>query len=185
MPFSLATSARVLRFGLYGRYRSSTAAAVSASVIFSASSGVSLPCSSIEASTVCFLSSRFLRYLSLSSSALRVSSSSAPVASLRYLAMNGIVLPPSISSTTAATCHSFIPRSCAIFSPILLLTSVIIAVSEVSFNIFPLYVVIFPSKSTIHRHPRQIIIPHCGAALDFGADFAYHSQGDGQSACPK
>ena len=114
-PFSLAIIARVRLFGLYGLYISSTATTVSACSILARSSSVSFPCDSIEAITVCFLSSSERRYFSLSSKLLSTSSSRAPVASFRYLAMNGIVFPSSISLVTASVCQDFIPNSCVIF----------------------------------------------------------------------
>ena len=114
-PFSLAIIARVRLFGLYGLYISSTATTVSAWSSFARSSSVSLPCDSIDAITVCFLSSSERKYLSLSSKRLRISSSSAPVASFRYLAINGIVFPSSMSVITASACQALIPNSCVIF----------------------------------------------------------------------
>ena len=55
------------------------------------------------------LSELLKRYLnwSIVMAALKSWSSSEPVASLRYLAINGMVLPPSISSTVCSTCHGF------------------------------------------------------------------------------
>ena len=60
-PFSLAIVARVLRFGLYGRYKSSSRTIVSAERICAFSSSVSFPCSSMLASTVSLRSSSPLK----------------------------------------------------------------------------------------------------------------------------
>ena len=70
----------------------------------------------MEAITVAFFSSKFLRYFSLSSNALNCSSFNSPVTGFLYLAINGIVFPSSISFTAASTCHSFTPSSSAITS---------------------------------------------------------------------
>ena len=114
-PFSLAIIARVRLFGLYGLYISSTATTVSACSSLARSSSVNFPWDSIDEITVCFLSSSERRYLSLSSKRLRISSSSAPVASFRYLAMKGIVFPSSMRLITASACQCLIPSSSVIF----------------------------------------------------------------------
>ena len=110
-PFSLAIIALVLFFCLYGLYKSSTRTNVAASSICFFNSSVSLPCSSILEITAAFLSSRFLKYLSLSSRFLNTSSLREPVTSFLYLAINGIVFPSSISFTVASTCESLILSS--------------------------------------------------------------------------
>ncbi len=104
-PFSLAIVALVLLFCLYGRYKSSTTTRVSAVTICNFNSSVNFPCSSIIESTCVFLSSKFLKYVSLSWSFLSCSSSKDPVTSFLYLEINGIVLPSSISFIAASTCH--------------------------------------------------------------------------------
>ena len=113
-PFSFAIVARVLLFGRYGLYKSSTATCVCASRIAFLSSSVSLPCSSMLASTVCFLSSRLRKYVSLSKRFLSTSSFNEPVASFLYLAIKGMVFPSSISLTAASTCPFLICSSSAI-----------------------------------------------------------------------
>ena len=112
---ALAIVALVLLFCLYGLYKSSTKTIVSAFIICSFNSSVSFPCSSILAITCVFLSSRLRRYLSLSSRARSCSSFNAPVTSFRYLAINGIVQPSSISLTAASTCDVLTSSSSAIF----------------------------------------------------------------------
>ena len=102
-PFSLAIVALVRRFGRYGRYRSSNATIVITASICFFNSSVSLPCSSIVASTDAFFSSKFRRYTRRSDSARNCSSFKEPVTSFRYLAINGIVAPSSISSTDFST----------------------------------------------------------------------------------
>ena len=113
-PFSLAIVARVRRFGRYGLYKSSTTTSVWASRICFFSSSVSLPWSSMLFNTWFFLSSRFLRYVSLSKSARSCSSLREPVASFLYREMNGMVLPSSINLTAASTCHFSTFNSCVI-----------------------------------------------------------------------
>ena len=110
-PFSLAIIALVRFFCLYGRYKSSTATRVFASSICFASSLVSFPCSSIFFLIASLRSSKFLKYNSLSWKLRSVSSSNEPVISFRYLAMNGIVLPSSISLIVVSTCPRLIPNS--------------------------------------------------------------------------
>src|SRR5262245_26757273 len=82
---------------------SSTRDLVSAAISAAVNSSVSLPCSSIEASTVARRSSSSRRYWSRSSRVRSWPSSRLPVASLRYRAMNGTVAPSSSSRTAAAT----------------------------------------------------------------------------------
>ena len=110
-PFSFAIIALVRFFCLYGRYKSSTATSVFASSICFASSFVSLPCSSIFFLIASLRSSKFLKYNNLSWKLRSVSSSNDPVISFRYLAMNGIVLPSSISLIVVSTCPRLIPSS--------------------------------------------------------------------------
>ena len=81
---------------------------VSAAEIWAASSFVSLPCSSMDLRIVSLRSSRFRRYFSRSSNCRRISSSRPPVLSFLYLAINGMVLPSSISSMTAVACAAVI-----------------------------------------------------------------------------
>ena len=107
-PFSRAMVARVLLFGLYGLYKSSTSTSVMASSMDFFNSGVSFPWEFMLSRTVFFLSSRFLRYFNLSSNFLKTSSSSEPVASFLYLAMKGMVFPSSISLITLSACDFFI-----------------------------------------------------------------------------
>ena len=109
-PFSFAMVALVRLFGRYGRYRSSTATSVC-----TLSSSVNFPCSSIEASTCSFFSSRLRKYISRSCKLLSCSSFREPVASFRYRAINGIVFPSSISLTAASTCHFFTSSSSVSF----------------------------------------------------------------------
>ena len=82
-PRSLAFVARVLFFCLNGLYRSSTLCSISACSISLFSSSVSFPCSSMLFMTSAFLSSRPLRYESLSSRSRSSTSVSPPVTSLR------------------------------------------------------------------------------------------------------
>ena len=96
-PFSFAMVALVLLFGRYGRYKSSTTTKVSAAKICAFNSSVRFPCSSMVASTCSFFSSKFLKYCNLSYNLRSCSSLSAPVASFRYLEINGIVFPSSIN----------------------------------------------------------------------------------------
>ena len=103
--------ALVRRFGLYGRYRSSTATAVSAASICFRSAGVIFSCSSMDAITVAFRSSKFRRYFSRSSNARSCSSFIPPVTSFRYREMNGIVFPSSINLITASVCAGRISNS--------------------------------------------------------------------------
>ena len=110
-PRSLAIPALVFLFCLYGRYKSSTSTSVIACMIFSLSSSVSFPCSSMEFCTASFLSSSERRYLSLTSSSRNCSSFNAPVASLRYLEINGIVFPSSMRFTAASVCVFLMPSS--------------------------------------------------------------------------
>ena len=114
-PFSFAMVALVRLFGRYGRYRSSTATSVWAFIICTLSSSVNFPCSSIEASTCSFFSSRLRKYISCSCKLLSCSSFREPVASFRYRAINGIVFPSSISLTAASTCHFFTSSSSVSF----------------------------------------------------------------------
>ncbi len=60
-PASRATCARVRRFGLKGRYKSSTACLVVAASILARKASVSFPCSSIEAKTAARRSSNSRR----------------------------------------------------------------------------------------------------------------------------
>ena len=106
-PFSLALEARVAFFCLNGLYKSSNLCKTSAFRISSFNSSVNLPCSSISRIISSFLSSRFLRYTNLSYKSLNTTSSSDPVCSFLYLAINGIVLPSSISFTVFSTWLSF------------------------------------------------------------------------------
>ena len=106
-PFSFAIVARVLLFGRYGRYKSSTTTRVSAARICALSSSVSLPCSSMLDNTCSFFSSRLRRYTSLSYNFLNCSSFNEPVASFLYREINGIVFPSSINFTAASTCQRF------------------------------------------------------------------------------
>ena len=124
-PFSLALEALVAFFCLKGLYRSSTLCSTSAFRISSLSSSVSLPCSSMRRITSSLRSSRPLRYASLVSSSLSMSSESPPVASLRYLAINGIVLPSSISCTVFSTCDALSLNSAASLSIIFILLMVL------------------------------------------------------------
>ena len=125
-PFSLAIVARVRLFCLYGLYKSSSSTRVFASRMDFFNSSVSFPCSSMEFKTDSFFSSRFLRYFNLASNLLRISSSSEPVASFLYLAMNGIVFPSSISFITLSACDVFILSSCDNVSAIIIFLPIII-----------------------------------------------------------
>ena len=114
-PFSLALEALVAFFCLKGLYRSSTRCRTSAFSICSCRSGVSFPCSSISLITSSFLSSRPLRYFSLLSISLRITSRRPPVTSFLYRAMKGMVFPSSMSPTVFSTCSVFTLNSAAIF----------------------------------------------------------------------
>ena len=83
-------------------------------MICAASASSSLPCDAIDSSTADRRSSSSRRYRSRSSSVRSCVSSSIPVASLRYRAMNGTVAPPSSRSTAAETWFSRTPSSSAI-----------------------------------------------------------------------
>ena len=113
-PFSLAIVARVRRFCLYGRYKSSASDKVFAERMAAFNSSVSFPCSSILLIISSLRSSRFRKYLSLSSNVRSEVSSIAPCASLRYLAINGIVFPSSINAMTFSTARTGFPISSAI-----------------------------------------------------------------------
>ena len=97
-PSSRAIEARVRRFGLKGRYKSSASAKVAALAMDCANASSSLPWLSIELriSSLRFSSPR--RYSSRSESSRKSWSSKEPVISLRYRAINGMVFPWSIRS---------------------------------------------------------------------------------------
>src|SRR5690606_22011512 len=78
-----------------------------------ASSGVSLSCLSISRSTSCLRSSKLRKYCSLSSMSRSSVSSSSPVISFRYRAINGIVFPSSRSAAAAFTLEIASPVSFA------------------------------------------------------------------------
>ena len=113
--------ARVRLFCLYGLYKSSSSTRVLASMIDFFKSSVSFPCSSMEFNILSFFSSRFLRYFNLASNFLSISSSSEPVASFLYLAINGIVFPSSISFITLSACDVFMLSSWDNVSAIIIL----------------------------------------------------------------
>ena len=104
-PLSRAIVALVLFLLLNGLYKSSSSTNVLAFKMLFFKSSSSFPSSSILFMIFSFLSSRFLRYFSLSSNFLKVSSFSEPVTSFLYLAMKGMVLPSSINLITFSTCQ--------------------------------------------------------------------------------
>ena len=110
-PFSFATVARVRRFCLYGRYKSSTSASVCAPSICAESSSVNFPWFSIEVFTSCLRASRLRKYCNLSASVRMVWSSIVPCISLRYRAIKGTVFPSSRRVTTFCTYSSFFSNS--------------------------------------------------------------------------
>jgi hypothetical protein len=82
-PRSRAIIARVRRFGLNGRYRSSSACFVVAAANRARSASVSFPCSSTDFTTAARRSSSSRRYSARSRTSRSCTSSSPPVASLR------------------------------------------------------------------------------------------------------
>ena len=79
-PFAFATVALVFFFCLYGLYKSSTSARVSAAAIAIVNSSVNFPCSSIDFITSLLSVSKFLKYVNLSTKSLKISSLNPPVA---------------------------------------------------------------------------------------------------------
>src|SRR2546423_938254 len=95
---------------------SSSRAFESAAQICAARASSSLPWLRMDSRIAARRSSNSRRYRSRSSRVRSWASSSAPVASFRYRAMNGTVAPPSSSSIAAVTCPSSTPSSVAIRS---------------------------------------------------------------------
>ena len=79
-------------------------AIVSAASSFFCSSGVILPCSWMLFSMAAFLSANSFLVLASSWILPITTSSSAPVLSLRYRAMKGMVAPSANNDNTASTC---------------------------------------------------------------------------------
>ena len=112
-PASRAFDARVARFFLKGLYKSSTRCMTVAPSMDARSSLVSFPCSSMELRISALRASRLRRYVRRSSRVRSCVSSRPPVASLRYRAMKGMVLPSSISLVTDSICAGETESSCA------------------------------------------------------------------------
>lgn len=112
-PASRAFDARVALFFLKGLYRSSTRCITVAPSMDVRSSSVSFPCSLMELMTSALRVSKLRRYVRRSSRVRSCASSSPPVASLRYRAMKGMVLPSSISLMTDSICAGETESSCA------------------------------------------------------------------------
>ena len=102
-PRSRAIEARVRRLGRYGRYKSSSSAAVEASLMRWSRSSESLSCCRMASMIASRRSSRRVRR-SISSCMLLISISlRLPVTSLRYRLIKGIVAPDARSWAVART----------------------------------------------------------------------------------